>query len=167
LTANYSLEVEVMDQEFKNSFLNITFHDIVVDFNMSLKNMTLMTYWNSIRMDHASCASTVIPGLNSSTSDKVITDFFNGAFYLIVPWVNTYHPYNITKFDIPREIPDLVKFDDLHIDIRDDYVSLALDPEFIIKPPGDYKDNKLYITSANWGPWDIMDNLRNRYLTQG
>merc|ERR1712039_499630 len=24
-------------------------------------------------------------------------------------------------------------------------------PEFTIKPPGDYKDNKLYITEATWG----------------
>ena len=115
-------------------------------------------------MDHASVSSSIIPHLDGKNAEKTITDFFNGAFYLMLPWVNEMHPYNITKFEIPKEIPNLVKIDDLEIDIRDDYASFSLSPEFILKPPGDEKgcsyDNKLYLKEANYGKWDIMWNLR-------
>ena len=58
----------------------------------------------------------------------------------------------------------MVKIDNLHIDVRQNYLNLALDPTVIVKPPVDPNhDNKLYISFAHWGPWSIMGSLRTRY----
>ena len=86
------MEVEIFDENFTSNFMTITFKDIIIDFTMKLKNMTLLTEWQQISMLSASISSAIVQNLEKHHANQHVTDYFNWAFDLILPWVNHYHP---------------------------------------------------------------------------
>lgn len=133
MTIKYSMEVEVWDEAFTKQYLTLTYHDIVIDFDMKLKDMHLRTEWHKIQMSHAEVRSDIVTTLAKTRANAKVTNYFNWAFDLIVPWVNELHPTNVSDIPIPTEIDGLVRINDLHMDVRDNYFSFTLDPEFLIK----------------------------------
>ena len=57
------MEVEIFDENFTSNFMTITFKDIIIDFTMKLKNMTLLTEWQQISMLSASISSAIVQNL--------------------------------------------------------------------------------------------------------
>lgn len=73
----FSMEVEVWDEDFCDKFLTIRYHDVDIDFDMWLEDMTVLTYWNSIKMDHAEISSDLVKNLERTHANKRVTRFFN------------------------------------------------------------------------------------------
>jgi hypothetical protein len=101
---------------------------------MKLENMVLITDWKSIKMSRATVSSPLDLNLEKNHADTHVTRFFNNAFDLILSWVNSYHPQNVNTIPIPREIPELLIINDMHMDVRENYFSFTMDPFFIVKP---------------------------------
>lgn len=101
---------------------------------MKLENMVLKTDWKSIKMNRATVTSPLDLNLEKNHADTHVTRFFNNAFDMILSWVNSYHPENINSIPIPREIPELLIINDMHMDVRENYFSFTMDPFFIVKP---------------------------------
>merc|ERR1712046_223913 len=102
---------------------------------MWLDGMNLRTEWFSIEMDHAEVSSDIVDNLERIHANHRITQFFNMAFDMIIPWANDIQPYGVSYFTIPEVLVDLVRIKNLKMAVRDNYFSFTLDPEFLIKTP--------------------------------
>lgn len=98
---------------------------------MWLEDMNVLTDWNTIQMERAEIKSDLVKNLERTHADKRVTDFFNYAFNMIIPWANEFHPYGVSSIPIPETISDLVRIRDLKMAVRDNYFSFTLDPQFI------------------------------------
>lgn len=45
LRVNFSMQVEVFDENFTSNFLTITFENIIIDFTMKVEKMKIITEW--------------------------------------------------------------------------------------------------------------------------
>jgi len=133
MTIKYSLEVEVWDEGFTKQYLTLIYHDVSIDFDMKLEGMTLVTDWRQIQMSHAEVRSDIVTTLAKTHANAKVTNYFNWAFDMIVPWVNEYHPAGVSNVPLPSEVADLVLIKDLHMDVRANYFSFTMDPQFLIK----------------------------------
>ena len=113
--------------------MKITYHNMTVDYNMKLENFTLLLDFNTISMGSASVESDIILNLDKpgSKAADTVKNYFNWAFMLIVPWANEYKPEWVSSFPIPREIPGYMKINDISLEIKENYLSYSIDPEFI------------------------------------
>ena len=133
ISINYDMTVEVYDQALQNKFLDIHFHGLIIKFKMELlSNMTLMVDWESIHMTGAE----VVPYVNLKNNQldaKIVMNYFNWAFDLILPWVNALHPANVSRFEIPSEFPGLVSIRDMKLEVRDNYINFQMSPRFLVQ----------------------------------
>jgi hypothetical protein len=133
MIVKFSMEVEVWDEDYNDMFLTIKYNDVVIDFDMWLEDMTVLTNWNTIKMDHAEIRSDLVKNLDRSHADKRVTNYFNYAFGMLIPWANEFHPKGVSSIPIPETLVDLVHIRDLKMAVRDNYFSFTLDPQFIMK----------------------------------
>lgn len=152
----FSMEVQVFDEDFKEHFLTFKYYDLIVDFDMWLENMNLQTEWFSIEMDHAEVTSDIVDNLERTHANKRITQFFNYAFDMILPWVNQARPYGVSYYPIPDVFVDFVRIKDLKMAVRDNYFSFTLDPEFLIKTP-EYRQNHPYVLGSK--PVNLIEQV--------
>jgi len=115
--------------------MTIQYHDVHIDFDLWLEDMNVLTEWYTIKMDHAEIKSDIVENLERSHANKRVTEYFNYAFGMIIPWANEFHPYGVSSIPIPETIVDLVHIKNLKMAVRDNYFSFTLDPEFIMKTP--------------------------------
>ena len=91
-------------------------------------------------MKSASINSAIVQNLEKHHANQHVTDYFNWAFDLILPWVNHYHPQNVNQIPIPKEIPGLLIINDLKFEVGENFYSLAIDPLFLVQKPIKNKD---------------------------
>lgn len=60
MNIKFGMEVEVWDEDFREYFLSIKYHDVIIDFDMWLEGMNVLTDWNTIKMDHAEINSDML-----------------------------------------------------------------------------------------------------------
>ena len=130
LSVRYNMLVEVYDENFNEKYLDMHFKDVFVKFDMNLNDdFLLQVDWNDIEMDKATIDSHV--DLRHPHIDEVhVMKFFNWIFELILPWVNEYHPENISRFHLPRDFPGIVHVNSVRMSIEDEYLSFGMDPVF-------------------------------------
>ena len=116
MTINYNAIIEYYDKDFNNLIASITYNDLTIDFNMYLEDFTLKFDYNSISLGSAHVESSVVTNLKEA--DTTVENYFKYAFMVIIPWANTYHPDGFSSFQIPREIPDFMKIDDISMAIK-------------------------------------------------
>lgn len=142
------MEVEVWDEDFQDKFLTIQYHDVHIDGDMWLDGMNVLTEWNTIKMDHANIKSDIVKNLERKNINRRVTDYFNYAFDMIIPWANEFHPYGVSSIPIPETIVDLVRIRNLKMAVRDNYFSFTLDPEFIMKANAEERRRHLQVLSS-------------------
>jgi hypothetical protein len=116
--------------------MTITYNDIYIDFDMWLENMMLKVDWWSIKMGSAHVDSDVIEDLEASNADKHVEDYFNWAFEFILTWVNDNEIENVSYFNMPEEIPGLMKIRDLKMSIEENFFKFSSGVEFTIEDIG-------------------------------
>jgi len=144
----FSCEVEVWNADFSEYIMTFKYHDIVIDFDMWLENMNLNTEWYTIKMDRAEVTSDIIDNLERVHANRRVTNFFNMAFDMIIPWVNEIRPKGVAEIPLPDTLVDLVHIKNLKMAVRDNYFAFTLDPEFIIKTP-DQRRRQLRVLSEH------------------
>lgn len=127
------MEVEVWDEDYKNKFMTIQYHDVYIAGDLWLEGMNLISEWDTIKMDHASIKSDLVQNLDKVHANKRVTEYFNYAFKVIIPWANEFHPFGVTTIPIPEVIGDKVRIKNLKMAVRDDYFSFTCDPEFLYR----------------------------------
>jgi len=153
------MEVEVWDEDFSDNFLTIKYHDVDIDFDIWLEDMTVLTYCNSIKMDHAEISSDLVKNLERTHANKRVTRFFNQAFDMIIPWANEFHPKGVTSIPIPDTLVDLVHIRKLKMAVRDNYFSFTLDPEFIMKTHNDRRQLSVKSTAQDEQEVEVVNAL--------
>lgn len=99
MSIEYSMDVDVFDEHYDKWYLTMTMHNITIDFDVQVDNMTLLTHWNSIQMSHAEISkSEHTSNLDNDFAQRTMTDYFNNVWIFVLPWVNEFHPMNINKF---------------------------------------------------------------------
>ena len=91
--------------------------------------------FNTIELGSAHVESDIILNLEETNADEHVTNYFNWASMLMVPWANEYKPKYISSFPIPREVPGFIKIEEISMSIHDNYLSFAIDPEFTLDGP--------------------------------
>lgn len=129
----FNMEVEVWDEHYENYILTIKYHEVHVDFDMWLEGMNLTCNWNTIKMKNAEVTSPVVKNLERVHANQKVTQFFNYAFDIIIPWINEEKPYAVAIIPLPSEIDDMLYIRDLKMAIRQNYFAFTLDPVFIMK----------------------------------
>jgi hypothetical protein len=114
----FDLLIEFYDEDFEELLMAISYHEIVIDFNMYLKDFNLLFDFNTIKMGSAHVESEIITNLKESGADTHVMNYFNWAFMLIIPWANEYHPVWVSQFEIPREVPGFMKIHDISMAIE-------------------------------------------------
>ena len=132
---HYSMVVEIFDEDFEQKYLDIVFNEVNVEMRLHLQDMLISTEWNSVTMKNAEVHSDLLPDINKDRANKAVTDFFNGSLFFILPWINENPIKNVSQFVVPSEVPNVVRIHDLKLDVRDNYINLLLDPEFITEIP--------------------------------
>ena len=61
----------------------------------------------------------------------VVENYFNWAFKLIIPWINYYHPVNVSTFDVPSHFDGIVDIKNLSLQVRQNYLAFGMDPLFL------------------------------------
>jgi len=144
----FSMEVECWNEDFTEYFLTFKYYDVVIDFDMWLDGMELMTEWYSIEMGRAEVSSDIVDNLERTHANHRITQFFNYAFDMIIPWANDYRPYGVSYIPIPETFNDLIKIKHLKMSVRDNYFSFTLDPEFLIKATAEERRQHMYVLAS-------------------
>jgi hypothetical protein len=135
LTVNLDLKIEFFDVDFKEMLMSISYKNITFDYSLELEEFTLLLDFNTISMESAHVESDIILNLKESEADKHVVNYFNWAFMLIIPWANDSHPNMVSSFKIPREIPGVMKINDISLEIKEHYLSYSIDPEFTLTGP--------------------------------
>lgn len=156
MNIKFGMEVEVWDEDFREYFLSIKYHDVMIDFDMWLEGMNILTDWNTIKMENAEINSDMLRDFERTHANKRVTQFFNYAFDLIIPWANEFHPKGVSSIPIPETIVDLVKIRNLKMAVRDNYFSFTLDPEFIMVTPAERQRHNMIVLSQNPNTFDIL-----------
>lgn len=132
MSVNFGLMIEFYDKDYEEMIMSIEFKDLNIDFNMYLKDFTILIDFHDISMGSAHAESSIVTNLDVSDADKHIVNYFNYAFMVIIPWANEYHPIWVSAFEIPKEIPGFMKIHDISMEIKENYLSFSMDPEFTI-----------------------------------
>lgn len=130
MNIKFSMDVEVWDEDYKNYILTIRYNDVHVDFDMWLENMNIITNWNTIKMKDAMVTSSIVKNLERGHANRKVTQFFNYAFDIIIPWINDVRPYAVATIPIPSEINDILLIRDLKMAVRQNYFAFTLNPIF-------------------------------------
>lgn len=80
---------------------------------MWLEDMKIKFEWQTISMGSAHVESSVIENLDKTNADEHVVDYFNWAFQFITTWVNGNDIENVNFFNVPEEIPGVMKIKDL------------------------------------------------------
>lgn len=130
LSVRFSMKVEVFDDQFNQKYLDMDFDDLLVKFDMWLNDdFVLQVNWDDIEMNRAVIQPHI--ELEEAEIDEIhVKKFFNWIFEMILPWVNEYHPENISTFHLPRDFPGIVHINSVKMSIEDHYLSFGMDPVF-------------------------------------
>ena len=80
--------------------------------------------------------SDVIENLEYSNADQHVEDYFNWAFDFILAWVDDNEIENVSYFNLPEEIPDLMKIRDLQMSVEENFFKFSSAVEFEIEDIG-------------------------------
>jgi hypothetical protein len=114
--------------------VDIHFENLETSFKFQSKTMstTIEIVWDYIKLESARVVPYVSIPQKSIDNTQHILDYFNWTFSFIVPWANINKPLNVTMFSLPTEFPGLLRFERIIIQIKDNYISFALNPTFLM-----------------------------------
>ena len=135
MTINFDLVIEFFDKDYSEQLMLIKYNNITVDYKLQLEDFTMLLEFNTVEVESAHIESNIILNLEETNADEHVTNYFNWASMLIIPWANEYKPKWITSFPIPREVPGFIKIEEISMSIHDNYLSFAIDPEFTLDGP--------------------------------
>lgn len=144
--------------------MTIQYHDVHIDFDLWLEDMNVLTDWYTIKMDHADVKSDMIDNLERNHVNRRVTDYFNYAFDMIIPWANEFHPYGVSSIPVPETIDGLVRIKNLKMAVRDNYFSFTLDPEFIMKAEPRVRSDHMRVMATRLQKFDILSLLSQMFF---
>lgn len=127
----YSVQLDIYDEEMTEKWLTMYLKDILLDFDLILQESNLMLEWQKVRMGSATVASDMLDLADEKLYGKHIVSYFDWALTLVLGWANAKHVLYVSRFPIPDEIPNLVAIQDLTFEVKENYISLEMDPTFI------------------------------------
>jgi len=107
--------------------------------------------------------------LERAHANQKVTQFFNWAFSVIIPWVNEFKPYGTGRIPIPDTLADIVKIKDLKMAVRDNYFAFTMDPEFIMKATEAERRRHMYVMASHakgLDLWKVAEVLYNAFFVR-
>jgi hypothetical protein len=104
--------------------------------NFEYTDQTFITFdWRNITLGSANVD--LGPLVNESINNNIkintqttgVLKWFEWALQFILPWVNKYHPMNISNFLIPTHF-DTLDIQNFQVDIFDYFISMSMNPVF-------------------------------------
>ena len=75
-----TLEIDIYDEAKTQKWLTLNLHEIMLDCDMWLEDMSLNLKWNSVSMDSAEIKSDLIKVEDNGHAAKKLENYFNWAF---------------------------------------------------------------------------------------
>jgi len=129
----YNLTVEIWDELFSKRLFKVHYTDIETSFSMVLENsFELNVDWISVSMKSAQVdnCENLLKIRNQERANQHIVDFFTWSFDLILPWVQYKKPPGLSQFNLPENIPNLLRFKHITLSVEKNFLNFGMDLVF-------------------------------------
>ena len=132
----YNLAVEIFNEDFSKKLFKVYYDNMEVVFSMVLENsFELNIEWETVTMGQARMedCEQLFSIRDQDKADQHMQDFFEWTLDFVLPWIQVKKPPGLCKFEIPVNIPGLLHFNSIELEVMDNFLNFGVDLWFDTK----------------------------------